>query len=228
MAGMPSRLLSRCTVRRSLVSACVILWTLCAAAAAQTWKLAWSDEFNGPAGAIPASSHWNFEEGPGPAGNHELEIYCTPGSDAFPCQKTAPNLYEDGLGNLVLRAVRTGQRWSSARINTKHKYPMLYGRVEARLRMQPGAGFWPAFWLLGENIDSVSWPACGEQDIMEWVQKYGPTTTSSTVHGPGYSGAEGPGKAFTFPDGGRIDDKAFHTYGMTWSENRMEFYRDTP
>jgi beta-glucanase (GH16 family) len=63
---------------------------------------------------------------------------------------------------------------------------------------------------------------------MEWVQKYGPGTTSSTIHGPGYSGAHGIGSQFPFPANGRIDDGQFHTYGMTWSENRMEFYRDDP
>ena len=213
--------------RKSLVAVCLLL-TLCASARAQTWKLKWSDEFNAAAGTPPASADWNFEQGWGPKDNHEIEWYCRPGSDDGPCEKNAPNAYQDGLGNLVIEAIHAGQRWSSARINTMHKHPMLYGRVEARLKLQPGAGFWPAFWLLGENIDTVGWPTCGEQDIMEWVQKYGPTTTSSTVHGPGYSGAQGPGSTFTFPGGGRIDDSAFHTYGMTWSENRMEFYRDTP
>ena len=94
--------------------------------------------------------------------------------------------------------------------------------------MQPGAGFWPAFWLLGDDHETNHWPACGEEDIIEWVQKYGPNTTSSHIHGPGYSGAKGIGAEFTFPDRGRIDDGDFHTYGMTWSPNRLEFYRDDP
>ena len=195
---------------------------------AQTWHLIWSDEFNGPANSLPSSSDWNFVRGWGPKGNHEIQFYCLPGDDDGPCDRSNPNLYEDGNGHLVLKAIHTGQLWSSARLNTQNKHTILYGRVEARLRMEPGAGFWPAFWLLGDDIDRVGWPDCGEQDIIEWVQKYGPATTSSTVHGPGYSGGKGISRTFTFPDGGRIDDGNFHTYGMTWSPNRMEFYRDDP
>ncbi|HTC93753.1 MAG TPA: Ig-like domain repeat protein, partial [Terriglobales bacterium] len=73
---------------------------------------------------------------------------------------------------------------------------------------------------------TVGWPTCGEQDIMEWVPQYTPTTTSSTIHGPGYSGANGIGSKFTFPSGGRVDDAGYHTYGVIWSQNKMQFYRD--
>lgn len=196
---------------------------------AQRWHIVWSDEFNGPAGSVPSAADWNFVRGWGPKGNHEIQFYCRPTDDDGPCDgKANPNLYEDGDGHLVIKAIRGGQRWSSARLNTQGKHAILYGRVEARLRMEPGAGFWPAFWLLGEDHDATGWPGCGEQDIIEWVQKYGPNTTSSTIHGPGYSGGHGIGHTFTFPNGGRIDDGQFHTYGMTWSPNRMEFYRDDP
>jgi beta-glucanase (GH16 family) len=199
---------------------------------AQNWKLVWSDEFNGAAGSLPSPTDWNFVEGWGPKGNHEIQWYCPPRSNNGPCESKDPNLYEDGDGHLVVKAIHAGQRWSSARLNTDGKHTILYGRVEARLRMEPGAGFWPAFWLLGDDIHTTGWPGAGEQDIIEWVQKYTPTTTSSTVHGPGYSGGHGIGHEFTFPSvngtPGRIDDGAFHTYGMTWSKDRMEFYRDDP
>ncbi|HEY5380737.1 MAG TPA: glycoside hydrolase family 16 protein [Acidobacteriaceae bacterium] len=195
---------------------------------AQSWKLVWSDEFNGAAASLPSSTDWNFVRGWGPQGNHEIEWYCQPGESDGPCDKTDPNLFEDGNGHLVVRAIHNNQLWSSARLNTQSKHTILYGRIEARLRMQPGAGFWPAFWLLGDNRETSHWPDCGEQDIMEWVQKYGPGTTSSTIHGPGYSGAHGIGSTFAFPNGGRIDDAQFHIYGMIWSKDRMAFYRDDP
>jgi beta-glucanase (GH16 family) len=208
----------------------LLLMMLCAAMLpAQTWHLVWSDEFDGPAGSLPSSADWNFVRGWGPKGNHEIQFYCRPEDNDGPCDsKTHPNLYEDGDGRLVLAAIHEGQRWSSARLNTAGKHAILYGRVEARLRMEPGAGFWPAFWLLGDDHETSHWPDCGEQDIIEWVQKYGPSTTSSTVHGPGYSGGKGIHHEFTFPNGGRIDDGNFHTYGMTWTPNRIEFYRDDP
>ncbi len=211
-----------------LLPALLVVLLSAAASAQNPWHLVWSDEFNGPAGSIPSSSDWNFERGWGPKGNHEIEFYCRPTDNDGPCDTQHPNAVLDGQGHLVIQAIHTGQLWSSARLNTQNHHTILYGRVEARLRMEPGAGFWPAFWLLGSDIDKVGWPTCGEQDIIEWVQKYGPSTTSSTVHGPGYSGGAGIGHTFTFPDGGRIDDGQFHTYGMTWSPNRMEFYRDDP
>ncbi len=210
----------------------ILLLSSASAAPAQTWHLVWSDEFNGPANSLPSESDWSFVRGWGPKGNHEIQFYCRPTDNDGPCDRQHPNLYLDGQGHLVVQAIHTGQLWSSARLNTQNKHTVLYGRIEARLRMEPGAGFWPAFWLLGDDIDKVGWPACGEQDTIEWVQKYGPSTTSSTIHGPGYSGAGGIGHTFTFPAAngvaGRIDDGQFHTYGMTWSPNRMEFYRDDP
>lgn len=197
-------------------------------AAASAYRLVWSDEFSGAAGSLPAGADWNFEQGPGPEANHEAQIYCLPGSNTPPCSAATRNAYEDGHGHLVVTAVQGSGGWSSARLNTLGKHELLYGRVEARIRITPGDGFWPAFWLLGNNHRTAIWPLCGEQDILEWVQSYSPTTTSSTVHGPGYSGDHGIGAKFTFPNGGRIDDGRFHTYGMTWSPNRMEFYRDDP
>ncbi|HTC94928.1 MAG TPA: malectin domain-containing carbohydrate-binding protein [Terriglobales bacterium] len=197
-------------------------------AAAQNWTLVWSDEFNGPAGSAPSGADWNFMHGKNPA-NGELEFYCPPGDNGAPCSAANPNVFEDGNGNLVIRAIRTPSgTWTSGRMNTQGKHQFQYGRIEARMKLVPGAGFWPAFWMLGTNIGSVGWPTCGEQDIMEWVPKYTPTTTSSTDHGPGYSGGNGIGMRFTFPNGGRIDDAGYHTYGVIWSQNQLEYYRDDP
>ncbi|SEG65722.1 Glycosyl hydrolases family 16 [Bryocella elongata] len=198
------------------------------AAPQASYKLLWSDEFNGPAHSLPSQTDWNFEQGPGPSSNHEAQTYCLPGSSTAPCSAGKPNTFEDGHGHLVIRAIHSSAGWSSARLNSFGKHELLYGRVEARIRMTSGNGFWPAFWLLGNDHATASWPRCGEQDIMEWVQSYTATATSSTVHGPGYSGSHGVGSTFTFPHGGKIDDRRFHTYGMTWSPNRMEFYRDDP
>jgi beta-glucanase (GH16 family) len=102
-----------------------------------------------------------------------------------------------------------------------------YGRIEARMRLVAANGLWPAFWMLGTNIGSVGWPTCGEQDIMEWVDNYGPAATSSTIHGPGYSGAGGIGVQTGFPSGTRVDDPDYHIYGVIWSPNQIQFYRDT-
>lgn len=195
---------------------------------AQRWQMVWSDEFSGAAKAAPSAANWSYDKGAGGWGNGELETYCEFGSKAGPCDGDQPNSYLDGEGHLVLKAIHGKEGWTSARLISKGKREFQYGRIEARMKLPVGAGFWPAFWMLGATVDREGWPRCGEQDILEWVQKYGPTTTSSTVHGPGYSGAQGLTREFTFPDGGRVDDGAFHTYGEAWSKDSIKFYRDDP
>ena len=88
-----------------------------------------------------------------------------------------------------------------------------------------GDGYWPSFWMLEAGIPSDPWPGCGEQDIMEWVQSYTPTNTSSTTHGPGYSGANSIQGLYTFPNGDRTADSGFHLYGVTWGPNSLQYYR---
>ena len=197
------------------------------AAAPTPSTLLWSDEFDGSAGAAPNGANWGYDTGAGGWGNGEIQTYCAFGSSAAPCDPKVPNAYLDGAGHLVLNAVQTGGKWTSARLLTKGKQSFQYGRIEARMKLPVAAGFWPAFWMLGADIGTSGWPAAGEQDIMEWVQKYGATASSSTIHGPGYSGAGGIGKQFTFPASGRVDD-GFHTYGVVWSEDKLQFYRDDP
>jgi len=195
---------------------------------AQTWNIQWSDEFNGASNTAPNSANWTYDTGGGGWGNGELEFYCAAFSNTAPCSSSRPNTYQDGSGNLVIKAIDTSGTWTSGRMNTSGHQTFQYGRVEARMKLEVGDGFWPAFWMLGNDIGSVGWPQSGEQDIMEWVQSYGPSVTSSTIHGPGYSGANGIGSQFTFPNGGRIDDGNYHLYGVVWSANQMQFYRDNP
>ena len=198
-------------------------------ASAQTWTLQWSDEFNGSAGALPNASNWTYDTGNSGFGNPEIEYYCAAGSNTAPCSTSNPNAYMDGNGNLVIHAFKNSSgQWTSARMKTQGLRQFQYGRIEARMKLPVGDGFWPAFWMLGANINSVGWPQTGEQDIIEWVQSYGPSTTSSTTHGPGYSGANGIGARYTFPNGGRIDDGGYHIYGVIWGPNSIQYYRDSP
>jgi beta-glucanase (GH16 family) len=110
---------------------------------------------------------------------------------------------------------------------TSGKFSVQFGRIEARMRLVAANGLWPAFWMLGTNIGSVGWPSCGEVDIMEWVDNYGPGVTSSALHGPGYSGGGNIGVQSGFPNGTRVDDANYHIYGVIWSPDQIQFYRDT-
>ncbi|MFF4470644.1 discoidin domain-containing protein [Streptomyces sp. NPDC001599] len=114
--------------------------------------------------------------------------------------------------------------FTSGRIDTNTKFDFTYGRVSARMRLPVGDGFWPAFWLLGSNVDdpSVSWPASGETDIMENIG-YG-DWTSSALHGPGYSADGNVGARQVYPGGGRADQ--WHTYAVEWTPTGMTFSVD--
>jgi beta-glucanase (GH16 family) len=133
------------------------------------WQLVWSDEFNGAAGSVPDSSKWTYDVGGGGWGNNEEEVYCAAGSKASPCSPLTPNAVLDGEGNLVISAIYNNGTWTSARMKTEGIENLQYGRIEARMKLPMGAGIWPAFWLLGSNINTSGWPLCGEMDVMEWV-----------------------------------------------------------
>lgn len=215
-------------VRRALLAiAAVVAATL--PAHAQTWNLVWSDEFNGAAGTFPDATKWSYDVGNnGGWGNGESQFYCAAGSNAAPCSAASPNAFMTGSGSLVIRARRDARgTWTSARMLTSGKFAVQYGRIEARMRLVAASGLWPAFWMLGSNIGSVGWPNCGEIDIMEWVVNYPPDVTSAALHGPGYSGGGNIGVRAGFPNGTRVDDAGYHIYGVMWSENQIQFYRDT-
>jgi beta-glucanase (GH16 family) len=86
-----------------------------------------------------------------------------------------------------------------------------------------GQGMWPAFWMLGDNINVVNWPACGEIDIMENIGNT-PATDYGHLHGPGYVGAN-YGASYSLPKGNLSD--AYHLYAIEWEPNVVRFYLDT-
>jgi beta-glucanase (GH16 family) len=124
--------------------------------------------------------------------------------------------------------------WTSARITTRGLKEFQYGRIEARMKLPVGTGLWPAFWMLGSNYLTTGWPASGSVTIVENVSLtprsngLGPTIVRSTLHGPRYFGANGLWHDFKLPDGGRVDDGNFHTYGIIWSPGMIQFYVDDP
>lgn len=186
------------------------------ALAADDWRLIWSDEFNAPANTAPNSSKWTYDLGAGGWGNHELETYT----------KDAQNVFQDGEGHLVIRAVKAASgKITSARLKTQGKFSVQYGRVEARMKIPHGQGMWPAFWMLGNKIESSGWPDCGEIDVMENIGKE-PAVVHGTVHGPGYSGAHGISSQYTLP-GGEPLSKDFHVYAVEWSPDSIKFFIDS-
>jgi beta-glucanase (GH16 family) len=195
---------------------------------AATWTLVWSDEFDGAAGAPVDASKWSHDLADGCSsgncgwGNSEKEYYTS-----------APeNVSLDGQGHLQIVARQAGAglacyygacRYTSGKITTRGKMTAAPGRVEARLKLPAGRGLWPAFWMLGSGFPSVSWPACGELDIME-NKGSAPTATSSAIHGPGYSGNTPFARVSTLADGATTSD--FHTYAVEWDVESARFSVD--
>ena len=195
------------------------------------WELVWSDEFDGPAGALPDPSVWTPEIGDGTAngipgwGNAERQTYTN----------DPANLSLDGDGNLVIRALETHGdaplcyygapcEYSSARIITAGNLEVTYGRIEARIKIPYGQGLWPAFWTLGNDIFTVGWPESGEIDIMENIGRE-PDRVHGSIHGPGYSGGSAVGGSVRHPDGGRFADD-FHVYAIDWYPDRIVWSLD--
>ena len=184
--------------------------TVAAVAADNSWKLVWSDEFDGPRASAPDSKKWTYDLGAGGWGNRELETYT----------QFRENSFLDGDGHLVIRAIQTGAGYTSARLKTQGLYSVRYGRVAARLKLPKGQGIWPAFWMLGDNARAADWPNCGEIDVMEFIGKT-PDTVYFTIHGPGYSGAKALSKSAVLTG---LDD--FHGYGIEWDQNSLTFLLD--
>ncbi len=182
--------------------------------------IVWSDEFNGANGSAPDGTKWGYDTGGGGWGNEELETYTT----------STKNAYQQD-GNLIIKVNKetaTGtdgisRDYTSARLVTKSKFSATYGRFEARIKIPYGQGLWPAFWMLGDNIGSASWPACGEIDVMENIGKE-PATVHGTIHGSGYSGSSGIGSYYSLSSGKFADD--FHVFAVEWEASAIRFYVD--
>ncbi len=179
----------------------------------RNWQLVWSDDFEGDAGQLPDPSKWTFDIGTGQDGwgNLELQSYTN----------NPENVSLDGEGNLVITALQSGNSFTSARIKTQGLFSQQYGRFEARLKTPFGPGLWPAFWMLGDNIETVGWPQSGEIDIME-LRGQEPHTIHGSIHGPGYSGGNPVSKSYTL-----INDRFdadYNIFAIEWDADKIDFF----
>jgi beta-glucanase (GH16 family) len=164
---------------------------------AQTWRLVWQDEFtNG------ISPDWTFETGNGGDGwgNKELQFYQSKNATVI-------------NGELVITARMDsigGFNYTSARMKTQGRQSWKYGKVEARIAMPCFKGIWPAFWMLGDNINAVGWPACGEIDIMEHINTE--NLTHGTLHWKNNNGQHASNGDTT-----AINVSDYHVYAIEWS-----------
>jgi beta-glucanase (GH16 family) len=191
-----------------IISACflLILVTGCAENKEKPWKLVWSDEFN--YSGLPDTNNWYHEVGY--IANNELQFYT-------PCRIENSVV---GDGNLMLIGRKEKWEWAdytSARIVTDGKHSWTYGKVEARMKLPKGQGMWPAFWMLGDNIHQVGWPACGEIDIMEHINSE--DTLYGTLHWYNEEHVQ---------DGNQIPCTVgdYHNYAIEWDSGSIKWFLD--
>lgn len=175
--------------------------------------LIWSDEFN--SNGAPDPTKWGYDIGTGQNGwgNQELQYYTNRAENV---------VVTNGVLRITARKEDfNGSAYTSARLLSKGKFTMKYGRVEVSAKMPVGVGTWPAIWMLGANIDQVGWPACGEIDIMEHLGR-DLNNIYATFHYPGRFGGNA--------DGGtrRIQNATteFHKYSMEWRADKIQLFVD--
>ncbi|MCR5703837.1 MAG: glycoside hydrolase family 16 protein [Eubacterium sp.] len=177
--------------------------------AADEYTLVWSDEFDGN---DLNRKNWNVEiDGKG-GGNEEHQYYLD-----------NKNNIDVSNGTLKIHALKqsyAGKDYTSGRITTQNKKTFLYGKVEARMKLPRFQGAWPAFWMLGNNINQVGWPKCGEMDIMEAINN--DNNVYANLHWS-YQNSNADTKGTAYNVGDRT---AWHTYGMEWTETMARFYVD--
>jgi beta-glucanase (GH16 family) len=212
-------------VSAQLLRSSCLAASLCASVtithAVNAWTLVWADEFQQADGSAPDSSKWVFDLGGNGWGNNELQTYTD----------RRVNSRIEG-GRLVLEAHKETftstdgiqRSYTSARLKTSGKAAWQFGRMEARIKLPKGQGIWPAFWMLGTDFPTVTWPACGEIDVMENVGRE-PSTVYGTVHGPGYSGNGGIGDSLTLTNGAAVSDN-FHLFAIEWEAARIRWFMD--
>lgn len=177
-------------------------------------ELVWSDEFSGQS---LNTNDWSYEIGTGNNGwgNNELQYYREENTTIQ-------------TGNLVIEARREafgGSEYTSSRLVTLGKKDFRFGRIDIRAVLPEGRGLWPALWMLGSNINTVSWPACGEIDIMELVG-HQPSRVLGTAHyGANFANHQFKGRSVALSGGDKFSDE-FHVFSIVWTEDKIEWYVD--
>ena len=177
-------------------------------------SLKWSDEFNG---AAINTNNWNYDIGGNGWGNNELEYYTNSTKNSFVTKG----------GYLVLEARQEAMgsnNYTSARMLTMGKQEYTYGRIDVRAILPKGQGIWPAIWMLGSNINTTPWPACGEIDMMELLG-HQPAKVYGTMHWSNTSGQDASvGGNYTLPSGDF--SQKFHVFSIVWDSTKIEWYID--
>lgn len=176
-------------------------------------SLIFYDEFNTAGAPDPAKWGYDIGTGSGGWGNNELQYYTNRPENVIISGGT--------LKIIAKKETYSGSAYTSARILTKDKFSFKYGKIEFSAKLPTGVGTWPAVWSLGNNINTVGWPACGEIDFMEHVGAQ-QNKIFGTLHYPGFSGGNAVGGTVVISNA----SSAFHKYTVEWTAASIRFSVD--
>ena len=169
------------------------------------WTLIWADEFD--ADSLDTSK-WVPETGGWGWGNNELQYYTDGDNLSFANGELTIEARDEQFG---------ANQYTSGKIITEYLFGVRYGKVEARIQVPSGQGIWPAFWMLGTNIDQISWPYCGEIDVMEHINN------EAQIHGTAHWDNNGHayyGNSFS------LDPSTYHVYSIEWDSTAITWKAD--
>jgi beta-glucanase (GH16 family) len=145
----------------------------------------WADDFDGAANTGLDTGVWRYDTGAGSSfGTGEIETMTN----------STANVYQDGGGHLVLKALHSSSDpragWTSGRVETQAAtfgapaggVVMMQASIQQpNVTTANGAGYWPAYWMLGSTLRSgTPWPTSGEVDILEDIN--GRSSVFGTLH----------------------------------------------
>ena len=195
---------------KKILFAAIAFLSFSACAPADGYKLVWADEFD--VDGAPNPKNWTYELMRKGQVNNEEQEYVNSLDNAW---------VEDGV--LHIKAIKEGERITSARMITRGKQSWLYGKVEASIKLPKGKGVWPAFWMMPEKRTYGGWPNSGEIDILEFVG-YMRGVVHGSVHTGKYHHMIGTQKGTNTPLESCSDE--FHTYSLEWSPERIDIAVD--
>lgn len=185
------------------------------------WQLAWADEFEGET-LDPAN--WKRQVVKAGRFNGEWQRYTDSTDNAY---------IEDGC--LVIKAIHVTDvhgpdQYTSARLHSLPENGWRYGRIAARIQLPYGQGIWPAFWMLGANIDEnggdTPWPQSGEIDILEMYGSRNNAVVEANIHYAGKRGAHANmGAVATRLKEGKFADN-FHVFEIEWDADSIQWFVD--
>jgi beta-glucanase (GH16 family) len=185
------------------------------------WKLDWSDEFEGD---TIDENNWNFQVEAAGRFNDEWQRYTNSSNNAYIENKC-----------LVIKAIHESDihgmdQYTSARLHTANKQAWKYGKIAARIKLPQGTGIWPAFWMLGTNIDEnggdTPWPQTGEIDVFELYGSKDNAVIEANMHYADASGSHAMMGAASYKLEQGIFSDAFHIFELEWDTNRVAWLVD--